>query len=160
MIPRRPRIHVDDAGLDDADVFAEIHGAAFTRTWSGDDFAALLVDPVVFALALRRRSLFGATRLVGFVLARVAANQAEILAIAVRPRSRGRGYGRMLMEEALRRLYRERVATCLLEVDRDNRAAVRLYRSLGFTVTGERQRYHPDPRSGDDTALVMRLQLR
>jgi len=139
---------------------AEIHGAAFARTWSADDFAALIADPVVFALAVRRRSLFGATRVAGFVLVRVAAGEAEILSIAVDPRSRGRGYGRLLVEEALRRLYRERVAACFLEVDRDNRAAVRLYRSLGFEVAGERPRYYPDARSGDGTALVMRVQLR
>ena len=36
------------------------------------------------------------------------------------------------MEEAIRRLYREGVAACFLEVDEANAAAVRLYRSLGF----------------------------
>jgi ribosomal-protein-alanine N-acetyltransferase len=94
------------------------------------------------------------------VLVRTAADEAEVLTIAVGPGSRGRGYGRMLMEEALRRLYRERTAFCFLEVDRDNRPAVALYRSLGFVVAGERRRYYPDPQSGDGTALVMRVQLR
>jgi len=66
----------------------------------------------------------------------------------------------MLMEEALRRLYRDRIATCFLEVNRSNEAAVRLYRSLGFVVVGERQRYYSEAASGDTSALVMRLQLR
>ena len=160
MIPWSPRAYVDDVGLDEADALAEIHGAAFARTWSADEFAALLADPLVFALALRRRSPFGRTRIAGFVLIRVATGEAEVLSIAVRPRSSGRGYGRLLMEEALRRLYRERVAACFLEVDRGNRVAGRLYRSLGFQVAGERPRYYPEARSGDGAALVMRLQLR
>jgi ribosomal-protein-alanine N-acetyltransferase len=98
--------------------------------------------------------------MVGFVLVRVAADEAEILTIAVKRNARGRGYGRRLIEEALRRLYRDRVAACFLEVNRSNTAAVRLYRSLGFVVAGERQRYYSEGGDGDTTALVMRLQLR
>jgi [ribosomal protein S18]-alanine N-acetyltransferase len=64
------------------------------------------------------------------------------------------------MEEALRRLYRDRIAACFLEVNRSNAAAVHLYRSLGFVVAGERKRYYSEATEGDTTALVMRLQLR
>ena len=159
-LPWRPRVYLDTVSLAEADRLAEIHGGAFTRTWSEDDFAALLADAAVFAIVVRRQSFFGVRRLAGFVLVRVAADEAEILTIAVRPENRGRGFGRLLMEEALRRLYRERVAACFLEVDRGNQAAVSLYRSLGFVVAGERKRYYPDPRSGDGAALVMRVQLR
>jgi len=157
---RRPRVFLDDIRPDEADALADIHRDAFARTWSGDDFAALLSERVVIAMGVRRQTLFGGRRLSGFVLIRVAADEAEVLTIAVRPGDRGRGYGRMLMEEALRHLYRERVAACFLEVDRQNRAAVGLYRSLGFVVAGERQHYYSEPETGDGTALVMRLQVR
>jgi ribosomal-protein-alanine N-acetyltransferase len=160
VIVGAPRVYLDAVGLDEADRLAELHRGAFAHTWSESDFAALLADRSVFAIGVRRRPVFGATRLVGFVLVRTAADEAEVLTIAVSPGSRGRGYGRMLMEEALRRLYRDRTAFCFLEVDRDNRPAVALYRSLGFVVAGERRRYYPDPQSGDGTALVMRVQLR
>ena len=68
---------------------------------------------------------------------RSAGDEAEILSIAVRRSHRGRGHGRLLMDEALRRLYRERIGTCFLEVDPDNAAAVTLYRSLGFAQVGD-----------------------
>jgi ribosomal-protein-alanine N-acetyltransferase len=157
---RRPRVFLDDVRPDEAETLADIHRDAFARTWSDADFAALLSERAVFAIGVRRQTLFGNRRLAGFVLIRVAADEAEVLTIAVRAGDRGRGYGRMLMEEALRRLYRERTATCFLEVDRQNRAAVGLYRSLGFVVAGERQRYYSEPETGDGTALVMRLQVR
>ena len=64
------------------------------------------------------------------------------------------------MEEAIRRLYREGVAACFLEVDEANAAAVRLYRSLGFEVVGERKGYYQASQAGEGTALVMRVQLR
>jgi len=104
MTPRRPRVFVDEIGREEADALADVHGGAFARTWSADDFAALLADDAIAAIAVRRRSLFGGVRLSGFVLVRAVAGEAEILTIAVRPRDRGRGYGRLLMEEALRLL--------------------------------------------------------
>ena len=158
--PFFPRITLDEVVTAEADTLAVIHGQAFAHTWSGEDFASLLAQRGTFALAVRREGMFGTRRTAGFVLVRVAADEAENLTIAVGRDSRGRGYGRMLMEEALRRLYRDRTATCFLEVNRSNTVAVRLYRSLGFVVAGERERYYSEATEGDTSALVMRLQLR
>jgi len=144
----------------DAHLLAAIHRDAFQHNWSADDFVSLLGEATVFALGVRRPSLLGRGPLVAFVLVRFAAGEAEILSIAVRRRDRRRGYGRLLMEDVLRRLYRERIAALFLEVDRANSAAVGLYRRLGFAVAGERRNYYSAPREGDGTALVMRLQVR
>jgi [ribosomal protein S18]-alanine N-acetyltransferase len=144
----------------DSALLAEIHADAFSRTWSAHDFAALLADPSVFALAVRLKGLLGRSQEAGFVLVRFAADEAEILTIAVRARFRRRGYGRMLMEDVIRRLYRERIARLFLEVERANVAAVSLYRSLGFVVAGERRNYYPEAGSDGNDALVMRLQVR
>jgi ribosomal-protein-alanine N-acetyltransferase len=152
--------YVDAATPREVEALAAIHADAFRRTWSAHDFSALMAEPTVFTLALRVRAWFGPPRLAGFVLVRFAADEAEILTIAVHSRYRGRGYGRMLMDDVVRRLYRERIATLFLEVERTNRAAVRLYHALGFKVAGERKHYYAEPSAGDGSALVMRLQLR
>ena len=143
-----------------AETLAEIHAVAFAHTWSAEDFAALLADRGVFAVGLSRQGIFSGPRLVGFVLVRVAADEAEILTIAVRPVYRRRGYGRLLMDEALRRLHRAGASRCFLEVDRGNAPAVALYHSLGFQVAGERRNYYQSDSPADGTALVMRVQLR
>ena len=153
--PWSVRAHVVTVARDEAEALAEIHAAAFGHAWSAEEFAALLADRGVFAVGVRR-----ASRLAGFALLRVAADEAEILTIAVRPTWRGRGYGRMLMDEVLKRLYRAGVAACFLEVDRGNLPAVTLYRSLGYEVAGERRNYYQAGSPGDGTALVMRVQLR
>jgi ribosomal-protein-alanine N-acetyltransferase len=98
--------------------------------------------------------------MVGFVLLRAVAGEAEILTVAVAHSERGRGLGRLLVEEALRRLYREGAAACFLEVDQANQPAMRLYRSLGFEVIGERKGYYRASGPDEGTALVMRVQLR
>lgn len=159
LLPR-PRIFIEDVRPHEADALVDIHADAFARAWSADDFVALMSGANVFSLGLRRESLFGIRRLLGFVIVRAAADEAEVLTIAVNRSSRGRGYGRMLMEEAMRRLYRDHVAACFLEVDRGNRSAVGLYRALGFEDVGLRKGYYPDAADADGSALVMRLQLR
>lgn len=145
---------------DEAEAMAEIHHAAFGRAWDAGEFAGLLGQRTVFAVGVRRETALAGRRLAGFVLVRVVADEAEILTIAVRPAVRGRGLGRMLMDEALRRLHRAGAAACFLEVDRANTVALALYRSLGFAVAGERRNYYQAGPGGDGTALVMRLQLR
>ena len=160
MIALRGRTSLVNLTVRDAEQLGEIHAAAFARTWSAHDFALLLAERNVIGLGLRRRSWFRGNRIVGFVLVRIAADEAEILTIAVHPYERRRGFGRLLMEEALRRLYRERVASCFLEVDRANAAAVGLYAALGYQVVGERKSYYGSSPSGDGTALVMRVQVR
>ena len=135
-----------------ADRLAALHADGFDAPWDAAEFAALLDQPGVFAIALGE----------AFVLCRVVADEAEILTIAVRPSSRRRGLGRNLMDEALRRLYRDRVASCFLEVDPDNGSAIALYRSLGFAVVGERKGYYRRAAGSAAAApaLVMRVQLR
>jgi ribosomal-protein-alanine N-acetyltransferase len=156
----RSRVFVEELRPAESEALADIHGEAFTRAWGPEDFAMLLARDNVFALGMRRDSVFGSRRLLGFVLVRSAADEAEILTIAMRPGQRGRGHGRMLMEEAMRRLYRDRIAACFLEVDRGNEAALKLYRRLGFSEVGRRKEYYRSKAAGEGTALVMRAQLR
>jgi ribosomal-protein-alanine N-acetyltransferase len=151
---------VEGVTTGEAATLAEVHAEAFRRAWSAHDFSTLLSDPAVFALGLRLRRLLGGTGTAGFVLVRFAADEAEILTIAVRARYRRRGYARMLMNDVIRRLYREHIASLYLEVDRTNAAAVGLYQGLGFAVAGERKSYYSAPAAGDGAALVMRLQVR
>ena len=161
MIPFLPtsRYHVEALTPRDADVLAEIHREGFPSPWLAADFASLVGGDNVGALGLRRDSAFGFSRHVGFILFRTAGDEAEILTIAVRNAQRGRGHGRLLMEEALRQLYRDRVQSCFLEVDPGNAAALALYGRLGFRQVGSRKGYYARPGSESAAALVMRLDL-
>lgn len=151
---------VDEAPTDaDIAAIAEIHAGAFARGWSEAEIAALLGDPGVLAAVARRPSPYGTRRPIGFAIARAAADEAEILTIAVQGRWRGRGVGRALIETLLRRLYADRVGSVFLEVAEGNAAAVALYRRLGFAVVGSRRGYYAGDGEGGH-ALVMRLDLR
>jgi ribosomal-protein-alanine N-acetyltransferase len=94
--------------------------------------------------------------LVGFILARQAADEAEILSIAVDEGVRGRGLGRKLLQRNLRRLAGLGVRAVFLEVGAENAAALSLYRSMGFEQVGQRERYYGDDVTLESTALVLR----
>lgn len=151
---------IENARPQDAATLADIHERSFTRGWGAEEMRRFIAEfPTVQPLILRTRSADTAGA-VGFVIIRIVAAESEILSLAVHPASRGRGYGRLLMEEAARRAYHDRAETMFLEVDEQNRHAVSLYLSLGFETIGRRSRYYEDRSGGQGTALVMRRFLR
>jgi ribosomal-protein-alanine N-acetyltransferase len=155
-----PRIHVEDAEMSDMDCLAEIHEASFANPWSADDIAAMTKQPGVVCLVSREMAPRG-RHVRGFALLRRAADEAEVLTIAVEPEKRKKGFGRKLLEEAMRRLFREHAKAVFLEVDETNAGAIALYRSLGFSTIATREGYYRDrPGAVPRTALVMRAQLR
>ena len=82
---------------------------------------------------------------VGFLLARTAADEAEILDLAVALSFRRRGVGRRLVGEALAWAGRQGARQCWLEVRASNAAARAFYRALGFREQGRRPRYYRNP---------------
>src|SRR5712671_160997 len=117
-----PAPAVSPAGAEDAEQRAVLHAAAFRRGWSAEEFERLLIEHNVVA----DRAMSGA-RLVGFVISRLAVDQAEILSIAVAAPHRGRGLARKLLDVHLRRLAAYGINSVFLEVDERNTSARRLY---------------------------------
>jgi len=136
------------AGVAHAAAMAAVHSAAFppNEAWGADAFALQLALPGVFAWLDRRG---------GLILARVAADEAEVLTLAVAPEARRQGIGTRLLDAALSLAASRGAHTAYLEVSDANGAARALYRRAGFTPTGRRPRYYAD---GTD-ALVLRHAL-
>jgi ribosomal-protein-alanine N-acetyltransferase len=159
-----PALSIDTAQAPDLHAMADLHAAGFRHEWTAEELAELMRQPGVHAYVARRASFLGSRGVAGFVLIRAAADEAEVLTIAVAPAHRGEGIGRRLLEHAFRRLYADRVASVFLEVDAANPSALALYRRLGFVQVGERKGYYADAAAPDGdtpkgTALVMRADL-
>ncbi len=131
-----------------ARVLAEIHATAFPlgEKWSEGAFATHLALPGVFGCIAEPG---------GMILARVAADEAEVLTLAVAPEARRRGMGRALLQAAETEAAHRGATAMFLEVAANNRPAQALYAAAGYTEIGRRCRYYPN---GDD-ALVMRRAL-
>jgi ribosomal-protein-alanine N-acetyltransferase len=154
-----PPVRIDFAEPGDMAALAAIHAASFQHDWSVEELASLISDRQVICLVAKRANAFGTRSPIGFLLLRLAADEAEVLTVAVDPRRRGRGYGRILMINGIERLIRRGVERLFLEVDPDNQSAVQLYRRLGFVQVGERKGYYQSGAGKGAAALVMRLDL-
>src|SRR5690606_7715865 len=116
----------------------------------------------VFGFAARETGK-GAAPPVGFVLARLAAGEGEILTVAVARAHRRQGLGWRLMAAVLRELHGQRAEALFLEVDEANAPAIALYRRPAPSAGGKRPRYYASaqgPARGKSGALVMRRDLR
>jgi len=77
----------------------------------------------------------------GFALVREAADEAELLLLATRPRHRGLGVGGALLRTAIGEARSRGMTRMHLEVRAGNEA-VHLYRREGFEKVGERRAYY------------------
>ena len=128
---------------------AALHAASFAEAWDAQAFAVLLSQPGVAGW------LWGDPPM-GMLLVRAAADEAEILTIAVAPDARQQGSGREMVTEALRTLSQGATQRVFLEVAADNAAALALYRSRGFSACGRRPGYYAN---GTIDAIIMELKL-
>ncbi len=134
----------------DAASLAVLHAASFNRGWSEHEFEQLLTDRAVVA----DRAASG-RRNVAFIVSRRAADEAEILSVAVMRAWQGRGLARRLLDLHLRRLAGLGLRAVFLEVDEANTPARRLYTRAGFREVGQRPGYY----AGGKGALVLRRDL-
>ena len=128
----------------DVEILARLHAGAFADAWTGASIGALLATPGTFAFAVDD----------GFILARVAGGEAEILTLAVRPSARGKGLGRGLLRAAAKEAALRGADEMFLEVGADNPAALALYAGQGFVRAGQRKGYY----NGRD-AFILRAVL-
>jgi ribosomal-protein-alanine N-acetyltransferase len=145
---------VEPASLRDAPALAQIHGASFHRGWSEGEFENMLSERNTLVHRLRM-----GRKVIGFSVSRIAADEAEILSIAVAQGHRGRGLSNNLLLTHLGHLAGRGVRTVFLEVEENNQPARRLYERAGFAVAGRRERYYRQASGEPLNALLMRRDL-
>ena len=145
---------VEPASLRDAARLAQLHGASFHRGWGEGEFETMLSErnTLVHRLKLGRK-------VIGFAVSRMAADEAEILSIAVDAAYRGRGLSRNLLLTHLGHLAGRGVRSIFLEVEENNAPARRLYEGTGFGIVGRRERYYKQADGEQLNALLMRRDL-
>lgn len=144
-----------DAGVEDLAAIMALEHASFpTDAWSENTMADELASPHTQYVLLvdeddTAQGYAGLRALSG-------STDADVQTIAVAAAARGQGFGRVLLEELLRRAIGAGAREVFLDVRDDNEPARTLYASEGFEEIGRRPRYYqPD----DVDAVVMRLAL-
>jgi ribosomal-protein-alanine N-acetyltransferase len=147
-----PQPAVRSAREADLDRIAQLEELAFHDPWPREMLAYELAHP--HAVLLVASSDAGGPP-DAYAAFRHAVGEAELLRVGVDPEARRQGLARALLMEGLERLRGLDVQLCFLEVRVDNKPALDLYESLGFSCTGHRRGYYRD---GTD-ALIFVLGL-
>jgi ribosomal-protein-alanine N-acetyltransferase len=134
----------------DLDEVMAIEQQVFTLPWSRQSYMGELRNQFATYLVCDREA-----QLVGYIGIWVVFDEAHITNVAVHPKWRGQGLGRVLMEEAEKIARQKKALRIMLEVRPSNSAALSLYQSLGYMETGRRKEYYSD--NGEDAILMTKL---
>lgn len=138
------------AGPGDLLRLSALHAASFPYDpWDATALANLAALPGAVMLCLER----------GFILMRTAADETEVITIAVDPACRGLGIGRRLLLAGLKAARAQGACQAFLEVAVDNQAALALYRQAGFAEIGRRRGYYRRAPDEAVDALVMTARI-
>jgi ribosomal-protein-alanine N-acetyltransferase len=89
----------------------------------------------------------------GFLVARIAGDEAEILNTAVDPAHRRKGMASALLAAATSAAREQMIKNIYLEVRESNREAIAFYAKHGFAKTGQRRGYYNRP---TENAVLMK----
>jgi [ribosomal protein S18]-alanine N-acetyltransferase len=133
-----------------------IERSSFGDPWSRESFeSSLQAEWMRFYVAEEvGEGESGAPVLLGYVIALVLSDEAEIANIAVAPEARRRGLGGLLLDHATSDAVGAGVRAVYLEVRESNAGARALYDSRSFTPVGRRRRYYRNP--AEDALLLRR----
>jgi [ribosomal protein S18]-alanine N-acetyltransferase len=133
-------MNIRRAHADDLPSLVRIEKSSFDRdAWDGGLFLHYLAQSgSVFLVA----AIDG--NVVGYALAYQSRTRAEIHSVAVAPGRRGRGIAVALLRRIFALLRRRGFETVSLNVRLDNKAAVELYRKLGFQRVRRVNGYYED----------------
>jgi ribosomal-protein-alanine N-acetyltransferase len=147
-----PLLKIRPMSESDVDAVMQVESRAYEFPWTPGIFRdCLRVGYHCWVYSLDQQ-------IIGFSVMSVAVGEAHILNICIAPEHQGHGLGRRLLERTLTLAKKQGADTAFLEVRASNRAALRLYETLGFNEIGLRPGYYP-AKTGREDAVLLALSL-
>lgn len=120
---------------EDALSIAQLEKECFSDSWS-ENAVSIQID--------RQQIIVykNGNKVIGYCIFMTAADEGEILRIAVIPDARKGGIGRKLLDSAVKIMKSRGASEIFLEVRASNKDAISLYEKYGFIKTGVRKNYY------------------
>ena len=134
----------------DLDAVLSIEERVHSHPWSRGNFAdSLAVGNDCWLAEIQGQPA-------GYVIAKAAGGEAELLNISVAPDRQGNGVGRVLLDFIIAAV-QPRAELLFLEVRPSNHSAIGLYQSHGFNEVGVRPGYYPSAGGREDALIFARV---
>jgi len=134
-------------------IMAEAFDPAFGEAWTEPQCRGILILPGMWMTIGRRDG-----KAVGFSIARIVVDEAELLLLGVRRDARRRGVGRALLAAFCDEAEARGARRVHLEM-RDGNAATAMYTAAGFKQVGRRPNYYRGTPSQSFDALTLSRDL-
>ncbi len=128
----------------DIDKIAQMEKDYFADSWSENSIRVQIENKKIIVIK------FG-EEILGYCIFMVAADEGEILRIAINKKMRLGGLGKKLLTFTIKKMYESGSGDVFLEVRAKNAGAIALYESVGFSEIGIRKGYYRD--NGEDAKL-------
>lgn len=151
MAERKPDIDIRIARQSDISAIATIEKESFSDPWSEHLFSEAISDATHFNLVMMLKE-----DLIGYIISTKLLPDCEIENIAIKSDLRGKGYGKILLNDFLDHVREAGATRVLLEVREGNKPARSLYESAGFKKDGVRPKYYIEP---VEDAVLMSVDL-
>ena len=127
----------------------QLEQKCFSLPWSEEQCCQAFTQGSFAAFGLLKTAT-----LIAYISVYHVHDEFEILNLAVDPLERRKGHGRRILQAVLQVADKMGMKKTVLEVRRSNFAAINLYESCGFELSGVRPRYYPDT---NEDALILEL---
>ena len=142
-------MEIREMKLGDMFGIAGLEQRIFADAWTVSSCRSTFENPNVYSVVAEDED-----GICGYGFLMFAADEAEILRIAVDEEKRRRHIGSSILEDMLEYAAEEGFLNIYLEVRQGNMAAIGMYQDAGFEPVGRRTQYYSDP---DEDALIMEL---
>jgi [ribosomal protein S18]-alanine N-acetyltransferase len=131
-------LKIVEASIVHAGIISVLHGACFEEIWNEKSISEMLNMPGMIGFLIETEEKIPQ----GFIMMRVAADEAEIISIGVIPAARKKGLASILLLKSIKRAAISNVAKIFFEVAEDNKAAIAFYKTFGSQIIGKRLGYY------------------
>lgn len=146
-----PPVSARPAVEEDFDQILAIEHLCYPEPWTEGHFYQELRKPYSRVLVLTDDETDSVV--LGYIVYWMQVEGVSLHNLAVDPKWRGLGLARRMLQIMINETVRDEIPKILLEVRETNRAAIKLYQSVGFKATHTRQKFYKN----GDAAVVMEL---
>ena len=125
--------------------------------WSQDQFTTSIENSnnLCYCLSLKGKTI-------GYLIALLAIDTADILNIGIDPDFKRQGYGTALLNHLIEELRKRKIGEILLEVRVENKPAIQFYKKQGFKEISVRKNYYTKNsknQSQREDGIIMRIKI-